>query len=294
MTEIRTGPIGYESRSVVRFLICGISVGLAAQLYRAPILDIMAIANRSPDNSYVFLVPLLVAYLAWLRRSRYRLADFKPSILGPIFVAGSWILFMTGIEFDVVIFWHMAFLVALLGIMISLFGKKILRDFLPAILVAFAVVPIPGSVRTNVSLPLQSLASEVTAMILGVANVPADRVGNLIEINGVAVAVGEACNGMRLLVPLGLVIYTFVFSLPLNPITRAILIASSVPVALTCNVLRLVPTSLAYGYLPKQAELVHDIGGWLMIPIAIAVLLGLLRLVAWLDIPVSRWRLFTA
>ncbi len=72
------------------------------------------------------------------------------------------------------------------------------------------------------------------------------------------------------------------------------LIASSVPVALACNVLRLVPTSLGYGYVPEHAVLIHDVGGWLMIPAAIAVLLGLLRLVAWLDIPVSRWRLVTA
>lgn len=294
MTESTKPAEGYEGRTVWRVLICCVSVVLAMLLYSAPIRDIVSVASRSPESSYIFLVPLLVAYLAWLRRSRYRLSDFKPSLLGPALVASSWLLLMAGVEFDVVVFWHMAFFVALLGILISLFGSKILRDFFPVILVAFAAVPIPGSVRTQVSLPLQSLASEVTAMILGVVGVPANRVGNLIEINGAAVAVGEACNGMRLLVPLGLVIYAFVFSLPLKPVTRMILIACSIPVALACNVLRLVPTSLAYGYLPEQAELVHDIGGWLMIPIAIAVLLGLLRLVAWLDIPVSRWRLFTA
>ena len=294
MTELPKVSDSYERTLVVRTLICGLSAGMAVLLYRAPLGDIIAVASRSPDSSYIFLVPLLVVYLSWLRRSRYRLADFRPSILGPVFVLASWFLFMTGIAFDVVVFWHMAFFVALLGIMVSLFGARILSDFVPVIFVAFAAVPIPGSVRNHLSLPLQSLASEVTAMVLGLVGVPAIRVGNLIEINGVAVAVGEACNGMRLLVPLGLVIYAFVFSLPLKPITRVILIGCSIPVALACNVVRLVPTSLAYGYLPDHAEFVHDIGGWLMIPIAIAVLLGLLRLVAWLDIPVSRWRLFTA
>jgi hypothetical protein len=38
---------------------------------------------------------------------------------------------------------------------------------------------------------------------------------------------------------------------------------------------------------------VHDISGWGMIPLSIVILLGLLRLIEWLDIPVSRWRLVT-
>jgi hypothetical protein len=40
--------------------------------------------------------------------------------------------------------------------------------------------------------------------------------------------------------------------------------------------------------------MVHDIGGWLMLPIAVLLLLGLLRFVEWLDVSVSKWRLVTA
>lgn len=72
-----------------------------------------------------------------------------------------------------------------------------------------------------------------------------------------------------------------------------LLLLISIPVALVCNVFRLVPSALAYGYLPEFAEMVHDIGGWLMIPLSIGILLLMLRLVEWLDISVSRWRLMT-
>jgi exosortase len=294
MTNSTSPRPGFEESFNIRAILCVIASLLVLLLYRNPIADIFDGATRNSENSYVLLVPLLATYLAWLRRSRYRLADFTSSAIGVSLVAASWFVFILGIRFDIVILWHMASLIAMVGILATLFGKKIFRDFLPAILILFAMVPIPGSIRTWVSLPLQSVASEVTSTILGIVGVSAIRAGNLIEINGTAVAVGEACNGMRLLVPLGIVIYAFVFSLPLKPGIRMILIVSSVPVALGCNILRLVPTALAYGYLPDQAELVHDIGGWMMIPLAIATLLGLLRLVAWLDIPVSRWRLFTA
>ena len=171
---------------------------------------------------------------------------------------------------------------------------KSCSPFAPAVLVAFAAVPIPGTLRLALAEPLQNFASGLATAVLDLAGVSAVRTGNTIEINGVLVAVGEACNGMRLLIPLGLVIYTFVFSLPLRPVMRGFLLLSSIPVALLCNVVRLVPTAIAYGYLPSQATLIHDVGGWIMLPAAIFILIGLLRLIEWIDIPVSRWRLVTA
>lgn len=99
---------------------------------------------------------------------------------------------------------------------------------------------------------------------------------------------------MRLVMPIAIVMYTVVYSLPLRRAARLLLILASVPIALACNILRLIPTSLAYGFMPERAELIHDIGGWLMLPIAVLLLLGLLRFVEWLDVSVSKWRLVTA
>jgi exosortase/archaeosortase family protein len=91
---------------------------------------------------------------------------------------------------------------------------------------------------------------------------------------------------------LALVVFAFVFSVPFRPWTRVILIALSPVVALVCNVVRLVPTALVYGFSdPDTAEQVHDVAGWLMLPLSLVLLLGVVRLLRWLDFPVFRWRM---
>ena len=261
--------------------------------YLTPLLDIFAIASRDPERAYIFVVPLVAVYLAWLRRTRIHEFKVKPSWIGPFIMLLGWLCYLIGGAESVMFMWHMGFLISVIGGIVTFVGPGVLRPFAPAFFVLFVMVPLPGSARQLLTQPMQALATSVSAFILDLAGVPAIQAGNLITINGVTVAVGEACDGMRLLVPLGLVIYAFVFSLPLNWKMRSTLIIASVPVGLVCNVFRLIPTALAYGYTPSIAERVHDVGGWGMIPLSIVILLGLLRLIAWLDIPVSRWRLMT-
>jgi exosortase len=261
--------------------------------YRTPLQDILTIAARDPERGYIFIVPVVAAYLAWLRRTRIREFTVRPSWVGPLIMLLGWLCYLIGGSESVMFMWHMGFLISIIGGIVTFTGPGVLRPFAPAFLVLFVMVPLPGSARQLMTQPMQALATSVSAFILDLSGVPAVQAGNLITINGVTVAVGEACDGMRLLVPLGLVIFAFVFSLPLNWKMRSALIIASVPVGLVCNVFRLIPTALAYGYTPAIAENVHDLGGWGMIPLSIVILLGLLRLIEWLDIPVSRWRLVT-
>lgn len=269
-------------------------IAIAMMAYLDPLRDIASLAGRDPDQGYLLFVPIFAVYLAWLRRTRLYELSFAPSMWGIFIILVGWIGFVLGGMYDVRFLWHAGFVFGVIGILVAFLGVAILVPFGPAFFTLFAIVPIPGDLRQMVSIPLQSNATWITHFLLDLMGVYSIQRGNALEINGVTVFVGEACNGMRLLVPLGLVIYIFVFSLPLRPSIRALLVVSSVPVALLCNTVRLVPTSIAYAYSPAVAEFTHDVGGWLMIPIAIAVLLGLVRLLEWLDVPVSRWRLVTA
>ncbi|MDB4628045.1 exosortase/archaeosortase family protein [bacterium] len=269
-------------------------VAMVGFVFRDPIVDILRNATTSPGKAYVLLVPVLASYLVWLRRSRLRQYSYGTSFTGLVFILGGWLLFICGAFYDVVVFWHLGGVVAFIGVIVTFTGPRVILLFSPAFLVLLAFAPLPGSVREAIALPLQRLATGVTAVILELFGVDAIRRGNIIEINGKIVLVGEACNGMRLVMPIALVMYGVVFSIPLRRAARFFLLASSVPVALFCNVLRLIPTSLAYGFAPRGAEVIHEIGGWLMLPIAVLLLLGLLRFVEWLDVSVSKWRLVTA
>ncbi len=276
-------------------LIIAISmtIGLVFAFDR-PITDVLRIASQDPDRAYIYVVPCIAIYLAWLRRSRIHEIQIRRSWAGPLWILMGWAVCRVGGANDVMVMWHAGFLISFIGVILTFAGPKILFPFGPAFLVLFAMLPLPGTIRQVITRPLQAFATEVTSVIFSLVGIPAENAGNLITINGATVAIAEACDGMRLVVPLAIVIFAFVFSLPLTYRFRSFLIFASVPVALVCNVLRLIPTALAYGYVPSIAESVHDISGWAMIPLAILLLLGLLKIIEWLDIPISRWRLVTA
>lgn len=269
-------------------IVAAILWGLA---FAAPLFDIFRLATGDIERSYLLFAPAVAAYLAFLRRSRSSDLRYRSPMLGCLMVLVGILASAFGKDRDIIMFWHGGAVVSLIGVFVSVFGSRCLTRFLPAFVVLFALVPVPGSVRQALARPLQRMATEITSLVLEILGVSVEQAGNLLKINGQLVAVGEACDGMRLLLPLALVIYTFVFSLPLKTTTRLLLIVISMPVAIICNVIRLVPTAIAYGYFPDSAPLIHDIGGWLMIPLAVWILLQLIRLAAWIDLPIGRWRL---
>ena len=63
-------------------------------------------------------------------------------------------------------------------------------------------------------------------------------------------------------------------------------------IAMVCNVLRLVPTSLIFGYGDNEfARQFHDYAGWVMLPVAMVMLALVLRTIRWLEFPVTQLRL---
>ena len=73
-------------------------------------------------------------------------------------------------------------------------------------------------------------------------------------------------------------------------IDRVILLASAIPVALFCNVARITVTGLVYwmGWTKLGDLVVHDLAGWLMMPLALALLWFELKLIDWVTVPVER------
>lgn len=284
--------IARPRRGRVRLFPMLVCIVLWALVYHEALRDVLGAATRGVSNSYLVMVPFVSMYLAWLRRRvQVRHRRGQGAWIGVILVALAMGMWYVGYDRDVLVLWHSAMIVALIGIVVAIRGGRVLSQYAAAIVVLFAVVPLPGLAQQALAQPLQLFASTVSAEILQFSGVDAVRSGNLIEINGFKVAVGEACNGMRLVMPLAIVMYAFVFSLPLKTLVRLFLVALAMPVAIFCNVIRLVPTSLAYGFFPDWAPAFHNYAGWLMIPLALVMLLGFLRAFEAFDLPVARLRL---
>lgn len=275
-----------------RLLLLAAMLALVAWWGRRALEDIYAFASGQTDNGYILLAPAVAIYLAWLRRSRLQFVRYRPNLVGPLLVAVGVLGSNWGDDNGVQILWHGGVLLAMFGCVFSMTGWELVRQFAPVIIALGFVLPIPGRVREALAGPAQDFSVATAHMLLELAGFDAIREGNIIVIEGQPVAVGEACNGMRMVFALALVVYAFVFSVPFSMGTRLFLVAAAPVVALACNVVRLVPTSIAYGWFnPTLAEQIHDVGGWLMLPLALLMLMGLVKLLKWLDLPVMNWRL---
>lgn len=274
------------------FALLSIMLGVGLWVHRQPLLDIITIGVRDEEQSHIFLAPIVAALLLWLRRSRLRYVQLNPSFLGPVVVLAGWVLSWWGFESGTQIAWHGGAVLSLLGIVLSMTGAAPLMMFGPVLAVLVFFLPVPGQLRHQIALPLQELATTVTHTVLQLVGVGAIKSGNVLIINGQEVAVGEACNGMRMVFALTLVVYAFAFATPLRGNARALLITLSPVIAMLCNVIRLVPTSLIFGYgSVHTAQQFHDISGWVMLPIALLILIAVLRMVRWLEFPVHSFRL---
>jgi len=260
--------------------------------HRAAFADIWGIAHPSEEQSHIFLAPVIAAWLFWLRRSRFRGLSVKASLTGPVIVVLGWLMSWLGYEHGIQVAWHAGALVSLLGCLVSITGFALVRLFAPALLAFAFLLPVPGTIRQAIALPLQGIATAITQGVLELVGIPAVRMGHVLVINGEHVAVGEACNGMRMVFALVLVVYAFAFSTPLRTSVRVVLVGLSPLAAIAANIIRLVPTALFFGYGdPQSAQAFHDVAGWVMLPVAFLMLVGLLRLIRWIELPITPFRL---
>ncbi|MEC9372788.1 MAG: exosortase/archaeosortase family protein [Planctomycetota bacterium] len=245
-------------------------------------------ALRDQEQSHILLAPFVALWLAWVRRGRTRYVRPRWTIAGAVVVAAGWMSAWYGLNSQHEIFWHFGALSMVVGAALTIAGMDLMRYFGPAVVALIFLLPIPGLIRQEISLPLQQITASVTQFLLEVFGQPVSRAGNVLTINGREVAVAEACNGMRMVAALVLVSYAFIFSVPMRQEVRLFILAISPLVAIVCNVIRLLPTTLLYGFAePETADLFHDISGWVMLPIALAMLWGVFVVLRWIEVPIA-------
>ena len=239
--------------------------------------DIAYIAQKDIEASHIVWVPPVMAWLLLIRRRRLTGFVARPSLLGLLLIAAGWVVGHWGFNHAHQAAWHAGALLVVMGCLIGVMGWDLIRRLWPAFVVLVFIVPVPGMVRQELAIPLQTATAHLTERIFRFADLPVMRSGNHLEINGHGVDVVEACNGMRLVFPLFLVAYVFCFSLRLRPIVRAIVLLLSPAVAVLCNVIRLIPTTMLRGYASEDTfNHFHDIAGYFMIPLAFFILLLLI------------------
>ena len=254
--------------------------------------DIAEIAWKDEEYSHIFLVPLVAAWMVWVRRMRIRHCKPIGTILGPIIAAAGWGIASYGFYNDYQSLFHAGSVLVVLGCMVAILGKHLIFRFFPAVAVLMFLVPVPGELRQRIAVPLQTWTAQISTALFEVLGVATERSGNMLIVNGKEVTIAEQCNGVRGIFALLLVSYAFGFGLPLRNTVRFFILLASPLVTIGCNVLRILPTAWFYGYSTQDfANDFHWWAGWAMVPAAFVVLLGIVKVLRWAMLPVMRYTL---
>lgn len=253
--------------------------------------DMFRIASKDEESTHIFLVPVVAAWLVFVRRGRFRLCLPQGAWLGPVVIAAGWLLHSVGDLRAIQSLYHGGAVLLVVGCLLSVTGSDIFLRFMPAFFVLIFLVPVPGSIRQQIAIPLQTATANVTQHVFELADLPVGRSGNVLSINGTEVAIAEACNGLRMVFALVLVSFAFAFGTPLRSYVRVLILVASPASAVACNVVRLLPTVWLYGYYRPWADQFHDISGWVMLPLAFFLLLGVVRVLRWALVPVTHYTL---
>jgi exosortase len=254
--------------------------------------DIFHIAANDDEYSHVFLVPVVMAWMVWVRRMRFRHCKPSATLIGPLVAAAGWGISLYGFYNGHQSLWHGGSVLVVLGCVLAVLGKHALFSFFPAVAVLVFLIPVPGVIRHRIALPLQEWTAQLAHTLMQILGAEVERWGNMLVVNNERVTIAEACNGVRGVFALVLVGYAFSFGLPLRNSVRILILLASPAVTIFCNVLRILPTAWLYGYHSERVgNLFHDVAGWLMLPLAFLLLLGILKVVRWATVPVMKYTL---
>lgn len=244
--------------------------------YRSGLIELWNLWIRSDEYSSGLLVPFLVAYVLWARREGLGKCPIRPScwglwaFLGAQAVRGFGLFFMYSSAERASIVLSLAALVLLVG------GWQLLRRVGTVLLFLCLMLPWPSLIQYHVGLHLQRWATTSAVFCLETVGYEVMREGNIIHIGSTSVEVAYACNGLRMITAFFVISGLVVLLVDRAWWEKLVVLISSLPIALLCNTGRLTVTAVALTQLKGQFwdDVFHDFGGYAMMPLALAAVVG--------------------
>jgi exosortase len=257
--------------------------------YAPNLRKLVAIWNQDPNYSHGFLVIPIVLVIVWRRW-----IEVEPPVIAP-----SWwgwlalvvVLVVRALCYERGTEWtETATLLPVIACLVfAAGGWPLLGRVWPAIGFLIFMLPLPQSVNSILAQPLQHLATLGSCALMKLTGLWVVAEGNVILIGSDQLEVAVACNGLSMLMCLAATVAAMTALVPMAQWKRVVLFLSIIPIALISNIIRISATGWCYHWFGAGmgGHYAHDGAGWLMMPVALA-LVGLeLGLLTWLVIEVE-------
>lgn len=234
---------------------------------------------RDPNWSHGFLIPLFSIYLIYVRFGEIIAAERKVCLWGLAAVGIVGILHVYPYRIQNAWACQVTMVMLATGVVLYLSGRQAFKLlWLPILFLVFAM-PVSQTIYNNVAFRLQNLAADWAAITLRIFTVQVDVRGStlyLIDLAGEEKTLGveEACSGVRLLMAFVALSVAMAYMADRPIWQRVILVGMGIPVAIACNILRVVITCVMYiiGQQQFGEKFMHEFTGMLMLIPAVGML----------------------
>jgi exosortase len=265
------GPERLDTRTQVQELLPATLTAIAfLLLFAQPLASLVHDWWTLPEAGHGLLLAPVAVWLAW--KAGIRRDASGNVVLGLAMLVGAVLFrYMGGLAAELFTM-RASIVLALGGLTVYHYGvRQLLHWWLPFLLGCLAI-PLPELVTQALALPLQFKASQMGAAMLEMRNIPVLLTGNVIRIPGNELFVTEACSGLRSLTAL-LSLAVLMGGLMLRkPLSRVLLVALAVPIAIAINGVRVFLTGfLVYFVNPELGKgFMHVTEGWLLFLVSFA------------------------
>jgi exosortase len=252
--------------------------------------DIFALLVRhwwtDPNFSHGFFVPAFSLLVIWQKRKALAAIPAKPSWPGLTIVVLALVVYIIGVVGAELFLSRSSLILLVAGLIVYFEGWAYFRALIFPWAFLFLMVPLPTLVLSQITFPLQFLASGLASSLLAFAGVPVLREGNIIQLPTMTLEVVEACSGIRSLTSLVTLALIYGYLINSSVTLRVILAFAAVPIAIAANSLRVTGTGLLGLYWgPDKAEgFFHTFSGWVIFILALGMLFVFHRLVRSLEL----------
>ena len=232
--------------------------------------------NTQEEYSHGYLIPLVSAWLLWVRRAALRANIGQPSTAGAALILIAVAMHITGELSAIWILSQVGFVIALMGIVLAIGGYSLLRiAFIPVAYLLFAI-PLPYFIDATLTLKLQLLSSQLGVLLIRLFQIPVYLDGNVIDMGTYKLQVIEACSGLRYLYPLLSLSFLAAYLFHGALWQRVIIFLSAIPIAIGMNGFRIGLVGVLVDRWGNQmAEgVLHFFEGWVIFLACSALLVG--------------------
>ena len=233
--------------------------------------------------SHGYLIPVVSAYLIYLKRNQLILIPHSTSHIGLGFIIMALLLHIFAVIGNIHFISGFSILIYVSGCCLYLLGLDLTKKISFPIFFLIFMCPIPSEIIDVVALPFKSMATSLSLHIIGLLGIPYIREGFRIHLPLATFIVGTPCNGMRSLISFLALGFLLLYFIRTSLWKKVLLFALILPISILFNGMRiaiLLWVANTYGQDAASPEsYLHDGSGILVFILGLATLMIIYRFI---------------